>query len=220
MNRLITTAVAAGVELPIKVGTLEFIQNAYYEIAAAYVKTHLPNPQTGVVYALSGLEKISITSPYVGVKYGDGWIYYNGELLFCQGVFPFVSTPDTEKYITINTTQFTTNADPVTFTDGIARNVHNIKSAVMSYTNPSNGIPAYSAWVRVGAWINRDIKRMHATAAYVAANFDGTGLGIAAGERYGWAVCNGNNGTVNVGTPTAPDAGQPTILQYQLMKVF
>lgn len=221
MRRLDTSAVASGIELPIKVGTLEFLQDAYYDIAAAFVKMHIPNPQTGTVYVLAGLEKRLFTSPFLGYLYNSGWIYYNGDLLFCGGIFNTPnSTPDTEKYIVISTSQFTTHADPVTFTDGIARNIHNVKAATMSFTNPSNGIPAYSAWVRVGAWIPKDTKTIHATAAYVAAQFDGTGLGLATGERYGWAVCNGNNGTVNVGAPTAPDAGQPTILQYRLMKTF
>lgn len=38
-----------------------------------------------------------------------------------------------------------------------------------------------------------DIKEVDCDNAYIAANFDGTGLGI--NERVGWAICNGNNGT-------------------------
>jgi hypothetical protein len=46
-----------------------------------------------------------------------------------------------------------------------------------------------------------DIKEIAANDAYILANFDMTapapGLGLANGERYGWAICNGNNGTIN-----------------------
>lgn len=45
------------------------------------------------------------------------------------------------------------------------------------------------------AWRTGDIKEVACDAAYIAANFDGTGLGT--GERVGWAICNGQNGTVN-----------------------
>lgn len=40
-----------------------------------------------------------------------------------------------------------------------------------------------------------DIKEIDVSTAYIAANFDGTGLGT--NERLGWAICNGNNGTRN-----------------------
>ena len=46
-----------------------------------------------------------------------------------------------------------------------------------------------------------DIKEIAANDAYILANFDMTapspGLGLANGERYGWAICNGYNGTIN-----------------------
>lgn len=48
-----------------------------------------------------------------------------------------------------------------------------------------------------------DIKEIAANDAYIVANFKtGTsdpqeGLGLVNGERYGWAICNGKNGTIN-----------------------
>jgi len=44
-----------------------------------------------------------------------------------------------------------------------------------------------------GSFRTGDIKEVDCTEAYIAANFDGTGLGI--NEREGWAICNGQNGT-------------------------
>jgi len=40
-----------------------------------------------------------------------------------------------------------------------------------------------------------DVMMLSCFNAYIIANFDGTGLGIA--ERVGWAICNGANGTRN-----------------------
>lgn len=48
-----------------------------------------------------------------------------------------------------------------------------------------------------------DIKEIAVNDAYIVANFQtGTsnineGLGLVNGERYGWAICNGKNGTIN-----------------------
>lgn len=47
------------------------------------------------------------------------------------------------------------------------------------------------------AWKTGDIKEVACDAAYIAANFTGTGLGT--NERVGWAICNGQNGTINKG---------------------
>ena len=44
-------------------------------------------------------------------------------------------------------------------------------------------------------WLTGDVKQIDVSEAYITANFDGTGLGT--NERLGWAICNGNNGTVN-----------------------
>lgn len=52
-------------------------------------------------------------------------------------------------------------------------------------------------------WQIGDIKEVDCTDAYIAANFIGgtgptSGLGIIGGDREGWAICNGNNLTVNL----------------------
>ena len=70
-------------------------------------------------------------------------------------------------------------------------------------------------------WLTGDIKEIDCTDAYIAANFDGSGMGIVGTEREGWAICNGNNGTRNrngrvsvaYGTsfPIMGTAGSPTI---------
>jgi len=46
-----------------------------------------------------------------------------------------------------------------------------------------------------GTGVTGDVKEIDVSTAYIAANFDVTGLGT--NERLGWAICNGNNGTRN-----------------------
>jgi len=66
----------------------------------------------------------------------------------------------------------------------------------------SEGIPADVAALETAVtviqdtyWQTGDVKEIDVTEAYIAANFDDTGLGL--NSRVGWAICNGNNGTVN-----------------------
>jgi microcystin-dependent protein len=49
------------------------------------------------------------------------------------------------------------------------------------------------------AWRTGDVKEVACTEAYITANFSNTGLGLANGERSGWAICNGQNGTIDKG---------------------
>jgi hypothetical protein len=66
----------------------------------------------------------------------------------------------------------------------------------------ATGVPNTALKVRTilntlanGAFQTGDIKEIDVSTAYIASNFDVTGLGT--NERLGWAICNGNNGTRN-----------------------
>lgn len=63
-----------------------------------------------------------------------------------------------------------------------------------------------------GATFTNELKVIDTTNAYIAANFDGTGLGI--NEMVGYAICNGQNGTRDWGgrVPLGYDASTyPTL---------
>lgn len=111
-----------------------------------------------------------------------GWIAIGGELL------PFVAGAiGTGEFIIDETTQ------ALTFQDGNTRNVLITRVARFS----AGGIYLYSDLVRIGLikemWQAGDLKDVKCDAPYIAANFNGTGLGI--NKRVGWAICNGQNGT-------------------------
>lgn len=123
----------------------------------------------------------------VGGNISDGWLVYNGELM------PFVGGVLGAGNIVV---QEDAGAD-ILFFDNSTHKVEYTKQAVL-------GTPAtfnYSTLISFGElknmWLTGDVKMLHATMDYITANFDNTGLGI--GERIGWKVCNGNNGTVNMG---------------------
>jgi len=76
-----------------------------------------------------------------------------------------------------------------------------IRSAIQLLIDDiADGVPNTALKVRTilneladGSAQTGDVKEIDVSTAYIAANFDPSGLGF--NERSGWAICNGNNGT-------------------------
>lgn len=178
-------------EFPVKSGTLQFIQDAYKESLAQALSSLVETIDPTQVYIVSGLYNSGSGSVY---NVTQGVVYFNGEL-FDVPAFSFTLVGSELPYPSIITTQYTTNADPVTFTDGTPRNVHNIRKFNVTNTTTYAGIMDYDNWYRIANWLKGDTKEVVCDSAYITANFDSSGLGKA--ERTGWAIMNGNNGTHN-----------------------
>jgi len=177
--------------MPIKAGTLQFLQDAHKEAIAGLVTNLIPNPDPNTIYILSGC-KNSTTAPIHTLS--AGVLFYNGEIFNFSGA-TFTLTGLQKAYARIETTQYLTNADPVQFTDGVTRNVHNIRKIVIENTITSSGLPEFKDFINSNYWLKGDTKEVVCDSTYLANNFDGTGLGKL--ERLGWAIMNGNNGTPN-----------------------
>lgn len=157
---------------PLTQGTLDFMQESYRE----------------AFKGLAGIagDKVIITGvEVVGSTISDGWVSYDGELIkFIGGGI------STDVYVEETSTE-------VTFQDNEVRPVYYTK--VMKPGTPGDfPFTDLKRLDKLGnIWLTGDLKQVDCDGAYIAANFDGTGLGI--NERTGWAVCNGNNGTINRG---------------------
>lgn len=190
MKRLDTTPITTGIGMPIKSGILDFLQDAHKETASDMVANMLGfQPDANTMYILSGCVN-SNTAPTYNVS--AGVVFYNGEI-YEVPAFNFTTTGSDLPYPNLVITQFTTNADPVNFTDGTPRNVCNIRKIVVTATSTSTGYPTFDNWYHAGAWIGGDLKDIICTSTYQGIHFDSTGLGRK--ERKGWAICNGSNGT-------------------------
>lgn len=86
-------------------------------------------------------------------------------------------------FLSVSTVQAQTRSDIQVLIDNIATGVPNTALKVRTVLNA----------IANGSAQTGDVKEIDVNNAYIAANFDVTGLGI--GERVGWAICNGNNGT-------------------------
>lgn len=171
MNKRIDLSNTGG--FPFTEGTLDFMQQSYRNALAA-------------IAAMCG-DKVIISGCVVNDQnqVSNGWIVYNGEMIpFTGGLLG--------TGVVVQETAASAN-----FQDGSVYDVYFTKTAFF-------GTPATFNWSDLKrlntlqeTWLPGDVKEVDCNAAYIAANFDATGLGI--NERKGWAICNGNNGTKNRG---------------------
>ena len=131
MKKIDVSNITTSVAMPIKSGTLQFLQDAYKESLNSVISNLVDNPQTDTIYILSGCVN-SGTLPVHNIS--PGVLYVNGEVYDFAGA-TFTLSGLQKAYARIETTQYTTNADPVEFTDGVERNVHNVRK-IYPYLHP------------------------------------------------------------------------------------
>lgn len=129
MRKLDVSAVSNTNALPIKSGTLTHIQLAYQEAITAICNNLLGAQISPVIpYVLYGCGNTGSELNYI---IGAGAIYYAGEIYLVPTV-TFTAPGGQVAVGTIATTFNNTNADPVTFTDGVSRNIHQIRQIVFA----------------------------------------------------------------------------------------
>jgi hypothetical protein len=129
----------------VKSGTWIHLQNAYNQIQAELGKSlfnSLYDPTLG--YLLSGCGNTGSGSNYI---IAPGSIFFNGEVYLCDGQTFTISGANVAVASIATTYLVGTNADPVTWTDGVIRNMHQINKIVFSPGLSGSGIFNYSAVV-------------------------------------------------------------------------
>lgn len=173
MNRIDFTKLGG---FPVTQFTFDFMQKAYSDIFAGFAKTF------GDLVILNGCE-------IGGGLISDGWMSWNGEIIpFKGGGIPPLPI---NQFVVVEEVKasrlFQINEEEEIYYVRIAR----IGNPGILLGNFDRLDPLVQVWQR------GDIKDVVCDAAYIAANFDNTGLGK--NKRKGWAICNGNNGTQNFG---------------------
>lgn len=141
MKTLSISPITNTARFPFKKGTLQFLQDAHKETVANLIigligSTY--NPFTA--YVIYGCENSGS-----GLSYNitDGYIFYLGEL-YQVSATSFTASSGQVAVLSITTTQYTTNADPVTFTDATTHNVHNIRAITIASGVSGSGLADYS----------------------------------------------------------------------------
>jgi hypothetical protein len=137
MKKIITSDISTGIGMPIKSGTLDHLQSAYKEALDFVTRNLIGNYDANKVYIISGCV---LYLDGAVTKVTEGAMFYGGEIYLVDnssiGIAPF-----NYPICNISTTFFSgTNADPVNFTDGIDRNVHEIKKITLANGTSGSGL--------------------------------------------------------------------------------
>lgn len=147
MKLIDLSAVSDSVGMPVKSGTVIHLQNAYKDAIAEAIKGFIGsgyNP--AVMYILQGL-----VNSGTGLNYNisAGSVFYNGEVFLVDAAV-FTASVTQVAVCKIVTTFYTgPESDGVEFTDGIVRNVHQIRKIVISADLGGSGISNYSDAVKI-----------------------------------------------------------------------
>ena len=139
MNNIDTSFVVdPSIQQPFTVKSLDFLQDKDKVFADSIAKALAPYSfDNGDPIILAGCERTT-GSPNT---YFAGFIYWNNEIFAFDGGNVTITTTDSFKIVVTNDP----TADPLTFTDGISRNVHNIRKMVVVDTSAGGTAFLYSA---------------------------------------------------------------------------
>jgi hypothetical protein len=142
MRILDISAVTDSAQIKIKKGTLQFLQDAHKETVAATIIALIGSSyDTSVLYVLYGCKNTGSGTSYI---ISAGAVFYNGEIYYVTAS-SFTLSGSNVALFTQVITQYTTNADPVTFTDSTSHNVHNIRQMQVNQGVSGSGVRDFSA---------------------------------------------------------------------------
>jgi len=194
MKKLDTSPITSSIAFPVKSGTLDHIQSAYQEALAQTTISLIGSAYDATkCYILYGLVN-SGAGPVYNIT--SGAVFYGGEVFMVDA---YSGTTSGSNVVTgvVSTTFFAaSNADPVTFTDGVIRNVHQIRKVVLQLGLSGSGIADYNNFRVINSSTNIGVGEMKMYVGSIS-DFDSNGLGVAANVR-GWAICDGRNGTYDM----------------------
>lgn len=146
MKLLDITSTSDTSQFPFKKGTLQFMQDAHRETLAATIKALIGiGYSPTVIYVMSGVLN-SGTAPSYTTNAGS--IFFNGEIFDIDAV-NFTASGSNVAVFGIVQSQFSIDADPVTFTDFVVRNVHNIRKMQLSQGASGTGLADFSQLYRL-----------------------------------------------------------------------
>lgn len=137
MNKIDTTQIVDPTsQQPFTGKSLTFLQDATFDALNALARGVVggQNYSTSVVYALNGL---TISASVIA----NGYVFYNGEVYFVVGAntTAYVNVPVLIAYNPIDAAY-----DPIMFSDGVNKNVHNIRYLQIADQLTGTGITDYS----------------------------------------------------------------------------
>lgn len=122
MRTIDLSGLNSAVSMPLKSGSIEFMQLATKDVILAMVQNIIGNSDIdpAIPYIISGCRNQG-TAPNYNIT--DGWVYWNNELLQFDGAI-FTCAAGEVPALDIDNVSYTINADPVKFSDDTIHNIH------------------------------------------------------------------------------------------------
>lgn len=144
MNTLKTNQITANASMPIKSGTIDFLQDAWKEVAR-----YMANSVGSNIHEIASSGSVlwggenNGSAPNWDIR--TGLVYYGGELYILDAA-TFTSGGGQTAVCTITTTYNTSaTTDPVLFTDGNSHNAHEIKRMTVAAGVSGSGTVDYNS---------------------------------------------------------------------------
>lgn len=138
--KLDITPISDSAQMPIKKGTLQFLQLAHSNTANEILTAMVgPSFDALKMYVLWGCKN---TGSYPAYNISSGAVWYLGEVYHFDGA-SFSVTGSNVAVVKLSVTQYTSDADPVTFTDASTHNVHNIRKVTIESAVSGSGLQDY-----------------------------------------------------------------------------
>lgn len=162
MRKLDVSAVTSSIGLPVKSGTLTHVQLAYMEALGEIAKavTGAAYDPT-LVYILNGCVNTGSGSNYI---ISAGSVFFNGEVYLVDAASFTISGPNVAVGVRAQTFFTAANADPVQFTDGATRTIHQIWKIVAQAGLSGSGAGNFLNWVQ----LNLNIPTVNITGTGIA----------------------------------------------------
>ena len=174
-----------------KEGTLQFLQDAHKETVANTMIALIGNSYNpSTIYVMWGCVNSGSGSNFV---ISAGAIFFNGEV-YSVAATSFSTTTGQTAICNLSVSQYTTNADPVTYSDSTTGNIHNIRQiAIVAGTSGTGTIGDYST--------------ANFLSFHIPAQVNLTGAGVTgAYPNYTIAGANGLNPVLYAGVKSLGDA--------------
>lgn len=145
MSRKINvTPISDTAQMPLKKGSIEFMQlSKQIDITQLVIGAIGDSFDGSKMYVLWGCENTGI---YPNYNISAGAVWFFGEVFEVNDAI-FAVTGSDVAVMSLDVTQYTTDADPVTFTDAVARDVHDIRKITPQAGASGSGYANYSAIV-------------------------------------------------------------------------
>lgn len=195
MKKLSTTPISNSAQFFPKKGTLEFLQLQHRETTAATIIALIgPTYNAGTMYVLYGVVN---TGTYPTYTTTAGAVFYNGEIYYVDA-FSFTATgSDVAVFSTIQS-QYTTDADPCTFSDATTHNIHNIIKMQLTAGASGSGLANLSAAFYLNFAIPAQVVISGSGQAIVSGSYPNINVNVPAATNLNPALASGSQNVGNL----------------------